>query len=153
MVSVGVSGLGCVVALLGTECFLNRNCGLLLTTDLLCGKLCPELFKLGGIALDVEGVINDEKVLLIVGACLESPVEGASQQEHSINNHKLVVHVVLRVIVSSNRNAEVCQVLTIISLVGHALVVGDDTDIDTLSLHVLDSSSKHVVRKVEDTDK
>ena len=70
-------------------------------------------------------MVNDKEVLLIVGTSLESPVERASQQELSIDNHELVVHVVLSVVVSPDGDAEVCQFLAIVALVGHALIVGD----------------------------
>ena len=83
---------------------------------------------------------------------LESPVEGPSQQKHIINKHELVVHVVLLIIISTGWNTKVSQGLAIVTLVSHAFVISDDSDIDSLLLNVLNSVCKGVVGKVKHTN-
>ena len=60
--------------------------------------------------------------------------------------------VLLRVI-SAHRDTSVGQVLAIISSVGHALVIRDDTNLATLLVNVLDGIGEHVIRQVKHTDR
>ena len=59
--------------------------------------------------------------------------------------------VLLRVI-SAHRDSSIGQVLAIISSVGHALVIRDDTHLATLLVNVLDGIGQHVIRQVKHTD-
>ena len=54
------------VSLLVSEGFLDGHSSLLLRSHGIRGKLSPELFVLGTVSLQIEGVIHDEQVLLVV---------------------------------------------------------------------------------------
>ena len=54
------------VSLLVSEGFLDGHSSLLLRSHGIRGKLGPELFVLGTVSLQIEGVIHDEQVLLVV---------------------------------------------------------------------------------------
>ena len=144
----------CIVfpGLLSTVGVLNGACGPLLCLDLVGSEICPELFELGGVAFDVEWVIDDEKILLVALAGLESPVEAACEQESTIHNHELVVHVVLSGAISAHRDSFVSQRLAIVAPVSHAFVVSDDANLDSLAVNVLDGSGEDVISEVEDAD-
>ena len=60
--------------------------------------------------------------------------------------------VLLRVI-SAHRDPSIGQVLAIVSSVGHALVIRDDTHLATLLVNVLDGIGQHVIRQVKHTDR
>ena len=97
-------------------------------------------------------MVHNKQILLVMRTGLEGPVEGASQQKHVINKHELVVHVVLLIIISTGWNTKVSQGLAIVTLVGHGFVISDDSDIDSLLLHVFNSVCKGVVRQVKHTN-
>ena len=141
-----------LACLLVAESFLDSLGGLLLSLHLVGSKLSPELLELRNIALDIEGVVNNEQVLLIAAAGLECPVEGASEQESLVDNHELVVHVGSLVVIGPSGDAVVRKGLAIVALVLHALVIGDDANIDTLVLHVPDSVCEEIVGEVEYAD-
>ena len=141
-----------LACLLVAESFLDSLGGLLLSLHLVGSKLSPELLELRNIALDIEGVVNNEQVLLIAAAGLERPVEGASEQESLVDNHELVVHVGSLVVIGPGGDAVVRKGLAIVALVLHALVIGDDANIDTLVLHVPDSVCEEIVGEVEYAD-
>ena len=141
------------VSLLVSEGFLDGHSSLLLRSHGIRSKLSPELFVLGAVSLQIEGVINDEQVLLVVCSGLECPVERAGEKECIINNHELVVHMVLLRVISANRDPGVSQVLAIISSICHALVIRDDTHLAALLMHVSDSIGEHVIRQVKHADR
>jgi len=124
----------------------------LLAFNLVLAELLPELVELGVVAFTIEGVVNNNDVLLIVGTSLESPVEGASKDEHAIDNHKLVVHVVSGLRVGSNIDTSISKLLDIITLVLGALVIGDNFDSDTILVSADNSAGKVVVGNVEDAN-
>lgn len=68
-------------------------------------------------------MINDQDVLLVVGTSLEGPVEGAGQDELAIDDHELVVHVVLGRVISSNLDTGISKLLDVVTLVLSALVI------------------------------
>ena len=141
-----------LVSLLFPEGFLDGYGSLLLRSHGIWGKLGPELFELGRVSLQIEGMVHNEQILLIVCSGLECPIEGASEKEYVINNHELVVHVVLLGVISTHRDSSIGQVLAIITSIGHALVIRDDTHLYTLLVNVLDSSGEHVIRQVKHAD-
>lgn len=61
---------------------LNWGCNLLLVrlNNVAC-KLGPQVFELGDILLDVEGMVDNEQVFLVGRSGLESPVERACEEE------------------------------------------------------------------------
>lgn len=143
---IGFSGL------LSTVCALNGASGSLLCLDFVRSEICPKLFELVSVAFDVEWVIDDEKILLVALASLESPVEAASEQESAIHDHELVVHVVLSGIISAHRDSFISQRLAIVTSVSHAFVISDDSYFDSLAVNVLDGSGEDVICEVEDAD-
>ena len=140
---------GGLVGLLLSESFLDGYGSLFLRSYFLRGKLGPELFELGRVSLQIEGMINDEQIFLVVCSSLECPIEGTSEKEYVVNNHELVVHVILLGVISTHRDSSIGQVLAIITSIGHALIISDDTHIDALIVNVLDSSGEHVIRQVK----
>jgi len=98
-------------------------------------------------------MVYNEQVLLIALTSLERPVERASHDEDTIDNHKLVVHVVLSCAISSNSDASVGEGLAIIAPVGHAFVISNDTNVHSLAVDVLHSVCQNIIGEVEDTDK
>ena len=141
------------VSLLVSEGFLDGYSSLLLRSHSIRSKLSPKLFELGAVSLQIEGVINDEQVLLVVCSGLECPVEGASEKECIINNHELVVHMVLLRVIGTHRDSSIGQILTIVSSIGHTLVIRDDTHLATLLVNVLDGIGEHIIRQVKHADR
>ena len=141
------------VSLLVSKGFLDGFSSLLFRSYSIRGKLSPEPFVLGTVSLQIEGMIHDEQVLLVVCSSLECPIEGASKKECIVNNHELVVHVVLFRVISSHRDSSIGQVLAIISSIGHALVIRDDTHLATLLVNVLDGIGEHIIRQVKHADR
>lgn len=97
-------------------------------------------------------MVNNQDVLLIGATSLESPVERSRQHELTINNHEFVVHVVGWCIVSSNLDTGISELLNVGALVGGALIIGDDFDINASLVTAEDSFAQVVVGDVEDTD-
>ena len=69
--------------------------GVLLFLDLVLGELGPKFVEFGAVLLEVILAIENNDVFLVAFTCLESPVERTGEQECLINNHELVVHVIL----------------------------------------------------------
>jgi hypothetical protein len=68
--------LSALLGLVGPELLLDRGgCLDLLLRNLIFVELIPEIFELGGVLLQVVGVVHDEKIFLVVCAGLECPVE------------------------------------------------------------------------------
>jgi len=68
--------LSALLGLVGPELLLDGGgCLDLLLRNLIFIELVPEVFKLGGVLLQVVGMVHDEKVFLVVCASLECPVE------------------------------------------------------------------------------
>jgi hypothetical protein len=126
--------------------------GLLLLLDLVFVELVPQLFELSGVLVQVVRVVHDEQVLLIVRASLEGPVERSGQEECIVNQHELVVHVVLLSIVSAGWDASIGQRLDVVALVLHALVVGDHAHVDAGIVTFDHGIGEHVIGEVEHTD-
>ena len=138
--------------LLATVSLLNGNCSSLLGLNSIRSEFGPEFFKFSVVALKVEWVIDDQQVFLIALSSLEGPVEGAGHNEDVVDDHELVVHVVLGGTVSAYGDSSISQGLAVVTLVCHALVISDDTYRDALLMNVLHSSGKNIVSEVEDTD-
>ena len=123
-------------SLLASVCLLNGACGSLLSLNFVWRELSPELFKFGGVALKIERMIDDKQVLLVTFASLECPIEGASEEEDTVHDHEFVVHMVLGGTVRTHGNTCISQRLAVVSPVGHAFVISDDTYGDALVMHV-----------------
>ena len=147
------AALHSVVVLLVAVGLLNGSGGALLLGHVVAGELSPELLELLHVPLNVEWVVDYEQVLLIVLTGLECPVERTSQKESIVDDHELVVHVVLGLRVCSDWDASVCQVLAIVALVLHALIIGDHAHINTTRVNLLNGIGKLIVSQVEDADK
>ena len=94
-------------------------------------------------------MVNHQQVLLVFAASLEGPVEGACEEEFGVNEHEFVVHVSHRIRISPHWNAIVGQHLTIVALVCHRFIVGDNAHINTVSVSFQDSIGQFVIGKVE----
>ncbi len=132
--------------------FLDGGGGFLLGCNLIGGELLPQLLKLRVVAFDVEWVVNDEQILLVTVSSLEGPVEGAGEEEDAVDKHELVVHVMLLVVIGADGDSSIGQSLRVVALVLHGLVIGDDANVDTLVVDVLDGVGEHIVGQVEHTD-
>lgn len=128
IVSLSLMSLLFIFCLVGAELVLNLEGGLLLLSfDLIWSKLSPELVEFGVVFIDVIVTIKNDDILLIGLACLESPVERSGNKVPLVNDHELVVHVVLLLGVSSARNTGISHPLSISSFAFHRFVVGDDS--------------------------
>jgi hypothetical protein len=145
--------LGRVLGLVGSVLLLDcgSSFGLLLE-DRVLREIEPQFIEFLRVLFTVVGVVNNEHVLLVVAASLESPVEGSSEYELSINDHELVVHMVLGCRVGSHVDTSIGELLNIGTLVGGALVVSDNLDVNAGIVAVEDSFAEVVVGDVEDAD-
>jgi hypothetical protein len=102
----GVARLGLTLGLRLFELLLNfdGSCGLL-AEDFVLLEASPQLVKLVRVGLNVVGMVHNGQVLLVVATSLVGPVEGASHNEATVDNHELVMHVVRGSIVSAHSNA------------------------------------------------
>lgn len=142
-----------VLCLVGSVLLLDRGRSLnLFPLDLVLAELKPKRIELLRILFTVVGVVNNEYVLLVGAACLESPVKGTGQNELSINDHELVVHVVGRCIIGPHFDSSIGELLNIGALVRGALVVSDDLDVDASIVTLEDSFTEVVVGHVKDAD-
>lgn len=125
---------------------------LAVSSNFLSFKLFPKFFEFQGVAFDVEGVVNDEKIFLVVAACLVSPIEGTRHNEFTINDHKLVVHVVLRSVIGPNENAKVSQSLNVTSFGECALIISNNPDLHTIFMSSDYGVGEIVISHCEDAD-
>jgi len=89
--------------------------------------LSPKVAELGIEFLNVVAIIDDNDILLVTLTSLEGPVERASKDEHRVNDHELVVHVILLRRVSSAWNTSIGHLLGVSSLAFHGLVIGNNS--------------------------
>jgi len=95
-------GLAVVFLLLTTVSFLDSFSSLFLRGNLVLVELDPEFVELSAILLTVVRMVNHKNVFLIVGTSLECPVKATCQHKLVVNDHKLIVHMVLRSTVGSH---------------------------------------------------
>ncbi len=97
-------------------------------------------------------MINNKHIFLIVRTSLERPVEASSQDKYIVNDHKLIVHVILRCAISSAINPNISHSMDIWAWVVHTFVVRDNLYMDSCFVTSYNCIRQIVICKVENTN-
>ena len=153
--------LGSLSLLSVAPLFLNSGGGLLLlvlllaaviTVELHVRELLPQLLKLRIVLLDIVLVINNYKVFLVGVAGSDGPVEGAGDEVRAVDEHELVVHVGVGLVVDAHGDAPLREPVHVAALLVHALVVRDYLDLDAPLPGRVHSIRQLVIRHGEHAD-
>jgi len=104
---------------------------MLLLLNCVWRELSPELVELGIVLGDKVFAINNNDIFLVALSSLESPVERTSNNVERINNHKLVMHMILFCVISSTWDSSISHSLGVSSLSFHSLIISDDSHGDS----------------------
>ena len=94
-------------------------------------KLCPKFIEFFIVFTDVVFAIKNNNIFLIMWARLKSPIEWTCNQKYWINNHKLIVHMIVRSIVSSSRNSTIRHSLSVCTLPLHSFIICNDSNFNS----------------------
>lgn len=120
--------------------------------NLVLCELLPETLEFSVVLLNIVGIINYYDVLLVTLASLYSPIERSGDEVRIVDDNELVMHVKLRLWISSASDTLLRKPDDITTLISHALVVRDYSHLNSSFMRIVYCISKLVICQIEDTD-
>jgi len=115
-------------------------------------KELPQLFKVDLVLFHELGVVEDDQVFLVSADSLARPVERACDEDLTINQAVLVVHVSVRVVVHGGGDTVKAKSPHISPVELSALIIDNQPALDTFLECMRDSIRQLVVRECENTN-
>jgi len=112
----------------------------------------PQLFKVDLVLFHELGVVEDDQVLLVSADSLARPVERACDEDLTINQAVLVVHVSVRVVIHGGGDTVKAKSPHISPVELSALIIDNQPALDTFLECMRDSIRQLVVRECEHTN-
>jgi len=112
----------------------------------------PQLFKVDLVLFHELGVVEDDQVFLVSADSLARPVERACNEDLTINQAVLVVHVSVRVVIHGGGDTVKAKSPHISPVELSALIIDNQPALDTFLECMRDSIRQLVVRECEHTN-
>jgi hypothetical protein len=119
--------------------------------NLVSRELNPKVIEVLDIFVHNVFIINDNNIFLIGFTSLECPVERTGKDKEFIDDKIFIVHVVLDLRITSDRDSFIGGSLGVGTLALHGFIVGDDSDLYATLVHLDDRVCEIVVGEGEDS--
>jgi len=86
-------------------------------------KLLPKSLKVIIVLKDIEWMIRNQNIFLVCFSSLTCEVERSGHYKFIIRDQKLVMHMSLWIIISSNRNSSISKPLNVASHIFHTFII------------------------------
>lgn len=144
--------LSLFLGLICSVLFLDCRCCFMLLFNLIWRKFNPKAIKFTLILLNIVGVINNKNVFLIVTSSLISPIKAASQHKYTVNNHKLIMHMISGCWVSTCVYSFISKSLNVRSIALWLLIIWNDSYFNSSFMSFNNSVGKIIIRYIENTN-